>query len=52
MVEDLLDYRVTRRGRGQRTEYLIKWDGYLLFDCTWEPESNLTHCAEILAAFK
>ena len=33
-------------------EYLVKWAGYSVFDSTWEPASNLTHCGDILAAFK
>ena len=47
-VEDILDLRVTRRGRGARREFLVKWRGYSLFDSTWEPEGNLTHCTDIM----
>lgn len=51
-VEDILDVRSTRRGRSNRVEYLVKWVGYPLFESTWEPASNLTHCQAILDAFK
>ena len=51
-MEDILDFRVIMRGRGYRHEYLVKWAGYPFWDCTWEPESNLTHCTEVLSAFK
>ena len=47
-VEDILDHR--SRGRG-RTEYLVKWRGYSVFESTWEPEANLTNCARTLAMY-
>jgi len=33
-----------------KTQYLVKWKGYLLSEASWEPESNL-HCPELLEAF-
>lgn len=36
-VEEILD---ERRGNGGR-EYLIKWRGFTVDDCTWEPERNI-----------
>jgi len=32
-------------------EYLVKWKGYGYEHCIWEPESQLTNCAEIFQAF-
>ena len=34
-----------------RTEYLVKWRGYSVFESTWEPEANLTNCARTLAMY-
>ena len=49
-VEDILDMRISTRGRQQRREFLIKWLGYSVFDATWEPEAHL-NCPDILSAF-
>jgi hypothetical protein len=46
-VETILDDRQvmpgTGRGRSRRTvtEYLIKWVGYSMDECTWEPKKNI-----------
>ena len=50
-VEDILDVRVINRGRHRRQDFLVKWQGYGIFDSTWEPESNLTNCPDILSNF-
>jgi hypothetical protein len=34
-IEEILDHRVRRVGRGTRTEVLVKWAGYA--ETTWEP---------------
>ena len=34
-----------------KREFLVKWLGYGLEHNTWEPESNLTNCPEVLQAF-
>ena len=31
-VEEILDHRVTRRGKKLRSEYLVQWAGYSLAD--------------------
>ena len=31
--------------------FRVLWRGYSVFESTWEPETNLTHCPEILADF-
>lgn len=28
--------------------YLVKWKGYTIEDCTWEPRSNLNSCADLI----
>lgn len=43
-VDYLLDVRVTHMERGSRSEYLVKWVGYPIWDITWEPEQNLAYC--------
>ena len=46
-VEDIVGSRLHRN----KTEYLVKWVGYPMSECTWEPESNLTNAPEIVARF-
>ena len=46
-VEEILD---TKTIQGKR-HFLIKWKGYPLHEATWEPESNLKHCGEMLKEF-
>jgi hypothetical protein len=40
-VDRLLDKRTRRYGRGQRVEYLVRWQGYGPEDDTWEPVSHI-----------
>jgi hypothetical protein len=47
-VEDIVDARYF----GKTLKFLVKWKGYLDHDNTWEPESSLTHCPDILSKFK
>lgn len=51
-VEEILDKKVTKRGRGQSIRYLIKWKGYPLSDATWEPIQNLQNAQEVLQEFE
>ena len=37
-----------RTGCGGRVEYQVKWVGWPLEDCTWEPGSALADCNEVL----
>jgi hypothetical protein len=47
-VEGILEHKDTAaRGR----EYKVKWLGWPLQDCTWEPEDHLDNCEEILAEY-
>jgi hypothetical protein len=47
-VEDILDSKFF----GKTLKYLVKWKGYPDHDNSWEPESSLEHCPEILSDFK
>ena len=48
VVETLIDKRIHR----QRTEYLIKWLGYPVFEATWEPVQNLDNAQTLIAEFE
>ncbi|EGO01998.1 hypothetical protein SERLA73DRAFT_42770, partial [Serpula lacrymans var. lacrymans S7.3] len=37
--------------KGSKLDYLIHWHGYPVSERTWEPDTNLTHVADLLAAF-
>jgi len=41
-----------RSGRGGRVEYQVKWVGWPLEDCTWEPLSALEDCQDVLRAWE
>ena len=43
---------LTKRGENNHIQYLIKWKGYPMEDCSWEPASNLKNSKRILAAFE
>jgi hypothetical protein len=47
-VERILDKRTRRR----RTEYLVKWAGYELYDATWEPLDNLENAQDAVKQFE
>ena len=49
-VEDLLDSRISKKGRG-RLEYLVKWKNYPREDASWEPKDNLANAQEIVDEF-
>ena len=40
--------RVSQNGS---RSFRVLWHGYSVFESTWEPETNLTHCPAILAGF-
>jgi len=52
-VEEYVVERIVkhRRIRGI-TQYLVKWNGYSMDECTWEPEANLTNCEQLLRTYK
>jgi Chromo (CHRromatin Organisation MOdifier) domain len=37
LVETILDSRMVR----SKTQYLVKWKGYPIYESTWEPEENV-----------
>jgi Chromo (CHRromatin Organisation MOdifier) domain len=37
LVETILDSRMVRN----KTQYLVKWKGYPIYESTWEPEENV-----------
>jgi transposase InsO family protein len=47
-VEELQEFRRTKTG----PEWLVKWKGYPDSENTWEPESNLQNCQQILQQTK
>ena len=46
-IEKILD----RRKNKNRLEYKIKWEGYPLSQCTWEPLENLQTCMELVEEY-
>ena len=46
-IEKILE----RRKVNGRTEYKIKWEGYPMSQCTWEPFSNLETAKELVEEF-
>ena len=54
-IEGHLEYEVEaiirHKGTGARKCYLVAWKDYPLHEATWEPESNLTHCSNLLSEY-
>src|SRR3954454_16558554 len=55
-IDDHLEYEVERildsRHRRHTLQYLVKWVGYPEHDASWEPLSNLTNAADLIADFE
>ena len=47
-VESIL----AKRGKGARTEYLVRWKEWPIWEATWERRKNLEGAGEILDAFE
>ena len=47
-VENILD----KRTHYHKSQYLVKWTGYPLYDATWEPLDNLKNAMEKVNAFE
>ena len=48
-VERILAHR--RVGRSHKYQYLIQWRGYSEEHISWEPETNMTNCHELLDVY-
>jgi len=48
VVEKIVD---SRKGKGGKKEYLLKWKGYPDSENTWEPQENLD-CSDMIEAFE
>jgi hypothetical protein len=40
------------RGKGARTQYLVKWVGYDQYESTWEKASNVASAPEAIAEYE
>jgi len=47
-VERIVGKRLNKKGR---PEYFVKWKGYASTQNTWEPESHLANCRDLIEAF-
>jgi transposase InsO family protein len=43
---------LAQRGNNHQKEFLVKWLGYDDSENTWEPETNLTNCRQLLAQYR
>jgi transposase InsO family protein len=43
---------IAHRGNNHQKEFLVKWLGYDETENTWEPETNLTNCQQLLAQYR
>ncbi|EDV54946.1 heterochromatin protein 1 [Drosophila erecta] len=43
---------VRKRYLRGRPQYLAKWEGYPMKQCTWEPLENLGNCMTLVADFE
>ena len=47
-----VDSILAKRGKGARTEYLVRWRGWPVWEATWERRQNLAGAADVLGTFK
>jgi hypothetical protein len=47
-VESIL----AKRGKGARTQYLVRWKGWPLWESTWESQSNMATAAQSVSDFE
>jgi Chromo (CHRromatin Organisation MOdifier) domain len=47
-VETILKHRK----RGRSYQYLIKWEGYPIFEALWEPETAFSDDGDLLLTYK
>ena len=46
-----VEFIITRRIKGKKKLYLIKWEGYPITGCSWEPISHLTNIKDMVKEF-
>jgi hypothetical protein len=51
VVQSILAHRLVKRGRSVKTQFLVRWQGCAPEHDTWEPESNLTNCPDVIKAY-
>jgi hypothetical protein len=53
-VEAILKHRTVRRGRSRKEvpQYLVKWEGYPIWECTWEPASSFPRQNSVFSEYK
>jgi len=51
-VESIRDHRTKGRGVNRENWYLVHWKGYPDVYDTWEPESNLLQCRELVQEYQ
>ncbi len=52
-VEKILAHRKTLNGRAVGSiQYLVKWVGYPMYDCTWEPRRHSANALDRLAEYQ
>lgn len=51
-VEQLLDHKWVKVGRGKQLRFLVRWAGYSREHDTWEPRANLLTCNELIRDYK
>ena len=47
-----VEFIITRRIKGKKKFYLIKWERYPITDCSWEPISHLTNIKDMVKEFE
>ena len=56
IIDDHPEYEVeaikAHRRKHRKLEFLVKWKDWPDWDSTWEKLHNLTHCADILKAYR
>jgi hypothetical protein len=43
---------IAKRGTGPRTQYLVRWLGYPMYECTWESMKNLKDASQAVHDFE
>jgi hypothetical protein len=51
-VESIQDHKITSSPKHQQLWFLIRWKGYTENDDTWEPETHLSNCRQLLQNYK